>query len=170
MVPYIKGLSKSYKKHLQQTWHSDTLKRTTIRDLLVNPKYIHLRGGRTIRYLLVNPKYIDTILEKSGVIYRYKCGRMDCEDEYIGESGRAFAERFKEDIKPPHPSMTNIRPKVLLYPLITSALWGGRTRALPDQRSHSYQSQYSIPKQKYRQIPSATYMGWGAGEFTRAQA
>ena len=35
--------------------------------------------------------------------YRYKCGRLDCEDEYIGESGRTFAERFSEHLRSPSP-------------------------------------------------------------------
>ena len=35
------------------------------------------------------------------MIYRYKCGRVDCEEEYIGESGRTFAERFREHMKAP---------------------------------------------------------------------
>ena len=30
-----------------------------------------------------------------GVIYRYKCDRVDCDDEYIGESARNFEERLK---------------------------------------------------------------------------
>ena len=33
------------------------------------------------------------------MIYRYRCGRVDCEDEYIGESGRTFAERFREHLR-----------------------------------------------------------------------
>ena len=43
------------------------------------------------------PKDKDPILKKSGVIYRYKC------EEYIGESARNFAERFKEHLKAPSP-------------------------------------------------------------------
>ena len=39
-----------------------------------------------------------TILQKSGVIYRFRCGRVD-----IGESGRTFAERFREHRKAPSP-------------------------------------------------------------------
>ena len=35
------------------------------------------------------------------MIYRYKCGRVDCEEEYIGESGRTFAERFREHMRAP---------------------------------------------------------------------
>ena len=37
------------------------------------------------------------------MIYRHKCGRVDCDDEYIGESDRAFAERFMEHMKLPSP-------------------------------------------------------------------
>ena len=57
---------------------------------------MYCKGGNTIKELLVHPKDKDNILQKSGVIYRYKCGRVDCEEEYIGESGRTFTERFRE--------------------------------------------------------------------------
>ena len=49
------------------------------------------------------PKDKDPILRKSGVIYRFKCGRVDCDEEYIGESSRSFGERFKEHQKAPSP-------------------------------------------------------------------
>ena len=49
------------------------------------------------------PKDKDPILKKSGVIYRFKCSRVDCDEEYIGESSRTFAERFKEHQKAPSP-------------------------------------------------------------------
>ena len=64
---------------------------------------VYFRGGSTIRDLLVHPKDRDTILKKSGVIYRYRCGRVDCEEEYIGESGRTFGERFREHMRAPSP-------------------------------------------------------------------
>ena len=32
-----------------------------------------------------------------------KCGRVDCDEEYIGESSRTFGERFKEHQKAPSP-------------------------------------------------------------------
>ena len=62
---------------------------------------MYFRGGNTIRYLLVPPKDKETILQKSEVTYRYKCGRVDCEEEYIEESGRTFAERFREHMRAP---------------------------------------------------------------------
>ena len=43
------------------------------------------------------------MMKKSGVIYSYKCGRLDCDEEYIGESSRTFGERFKEHQKAPSP-------------------------------------------------------------------
>ena len=61
------------------------------------------KGGSMIKDLLVHPKDRDTILQKSGVIYRFRCGRVDCEEEYIGESCRTFAERFRENMRTPSP-------------------------------------------------------------------
>ena len=43
----------------------------------------------------------DTITNKSSVIYWFKSDRIDCEDEYIGESSRTFGERYKEHLKAP---------------------------------------------------------------------
>ena len=45
----------------------------------------------------------DPITCKSGVIYRYKCSEHGCNEEYIGESARNFADRFKEHQKSPSP-------------------------------------------------------------------
>ena len=45
----------------------------------------------------------DAIQNKSGVIYRYQWERVECDDEYIGESSRTFGERFKEHLKVPSP-------------------------------------------------------------------
>ena len=49
------------------------------------------------------PRDKDPLLKKSGVIYRYKWDRVDCDDEYIGESARNFKERYKEHLKAPSP-------------------------------------------------------------------
>ena len=51
----------------------------------------------------MTPKDKDPILKRSGVIYRFKCNRLECDDEYIGESARNFGERFKEHQKVPSP-------------------------------------------------------------------
>ena len=62
---------------------------------------VYFKGGNTIKSLLMAPKDQDPILRKSGVIYRFKCGRVDCDEEYIGESSRSSGERFKEHQKAP---------------------------------------------------------------------
>ena len=76
----------------------------------------------------MTPKDKDPIMKKSGIIYRYKCNRVDCEDEYIGESSGTFGERFREHLKAPPQYMTILPSLVIIPPLQTSALWGGRTR------------------------------------------
>ena len=86
VVPYMKGLSETCKKICRR--HGIDM---------------HFKGANTIRQLLVHPKDKDDILKKSGVIYRYKCGRVDCKEEYIEESGRTFPERFREHLRSPSP-------------------------------------------------------------------
>ena len=64
---------------------------------------VFFKGDQTIRNLLMAPKDKDPITNKSGVIYRFKCSQDGCKEEYIGESARNFAERFKEHQKAPSP-------------------------------------------------------------------
>ena len=61
------------------------------------------KGDNIIKSLLMTPKDKDPITKKSGIIYRYKHNRMNCDDEYIGESSRTFGERFREHLKAPSP-------------------------------------------------------------------
>ena len=61
----------------------------------------HFKGGRTIKNLLVSPKDKDPMVNQSGAIYRYQCGDLGCDDEYIGETSRTFGERYKEHLKAP---------------------------------------------------------------------
>ena len=86
VVPYYKGLG-------------ERLKRTCNK----HGVQAHFKGGITLKTLLVVPKDKDPILKKRGVIYRHKCDRVKCDEEYIGESSRTFGERFKEHHKAPSP-------------------------------------------------------------------
>ena len=61
----------------------------------------HFNGGRTIKNLLVATKDKDPMVNQSGAIYRYQCGDLGCDDEYIGETSRTFGERYKEHLKAP---------------------------------------------------------------------
>ena len=86
VVPYVQGLSESCKNICRK--HG-----------IVK----HFKGNHTIKDLLMHPKDKDNILQKNGVIYRFRCGRVDYDEKYIEESGRTFAESFREHMKAPSP-------------------------------------------------------------------
>ena len=64
---------------------------------------VHFKSGKTTKDELVAPKDKEHITKKSGVIYRYRCDRLECNEEYICEAARTFGERFKEHLKAPSP-------------------------------------------------------------------
>ena len=51
----------------------------------------------------MGPKDKDHITKKSGVIYKFKCDRLECDEKYIGDFYRTFRERFKEHLKASSP-------------------------------------------------------------------
>ena len=61
------------------------------------------KSGKSIKDELVAPKDQNHLTKKSGIIYRYKCDRLECDEEYIGETARTFGERYKEHLKAPSP-------------------------------------------------------------------
>ena len=86
VIPYSKGICESFKN--------------------ICKKYgiqVYFKGGKTIKNLLVLPKDKDNIKKKSNVIYWFRCDKIDCEEEYIGESSRTFEVRYKEHLKAPSP-------------------------------------------------------------------
>ena len=85
-VSYCEGLSESIK---------NTCKKYGIQ--------VFFKSGKSIKDELVAPKDKDHITKKSGIIYRYKCNRLECDEEYIGETARTFGERYKEHLKAPSP-------------------------------------------------------------------
>ena len=86
VVHYYQGLSESVKRTCNK-----------------HGVQVYFRGGVTIKNLLMAPENQDPVLKRSGVIYRYKCDRVECDEDYIGESSRTFGERFKEHQKAPSP-------------------------------------------------------------------
>ena len=64
---------------------------------------VHFKSGKTLKDELVAPKDKDHITKKSGIIYRFKCDRLECDEEYIGETSRTFGERYREHLKAPSP-------------------------------------------------------------------
>ena len=76
---------------------------------------VHFKSGKSIKDELVAPKDKDHLRKKSGIIYRYKCDRLECDEEYIGETARTFGERYKDHLKAPL-SMTTVTPQVIVSP------------------------------------------------------
>ena len=83
-APYTKGLCESLKnvcnKHRIQ---------------------IYFRGHHTIKSLLMTPKDKDPITKKSGIINRYKCDSIECDEEYIEKYSRTYGKRLIENLKAP---------------------------------------------------------------------
>ena len=55
---------------------------------------LHFKGTNIIKTLLMSPKNRDSKLQKSGVIYKFKCPHIKCQEEYVGKSGRCFWDRL----------------------------------------------------------------------------
>ena len=53
---------------------------------------VHFKSGKSIKDELVAPKDKEHLTKKSGIIYRYKCNRVECDEEYIGETARTFGD------------------------------------------------------------------------------
>ena len=68
---------------------------------------VYFKGGRALKNILVSPKDKDEMVNKNSVIYSYCCGEIDCDEEYIGQSGRTLGERIKEHLKTPSPIFTH---------------------------------------------------------------
>ena len=64
---------------------------------------VYFKGTNTLRTHLVTPKDKDPKLQKSGIIYHYKCPHINCTEAYTGETGRALGDRVNEHLKAPSP-------------------------------------------------------------------
>ena len=88
LIPYIQGLGKSFKKSCG--------------------KYgvqTHFNGNRTLKQLQVKSKDQDPKEKQSGVIYRYQCGEIMCNEEYIGRHPGLLGNDTGNTQRNPLPSM-----------------------------------------------------------------
>ena len=82
VAPYIQGLGEKFQKICRNRGIQ-----------------VHFRGTKTIKALLMADKDKDHKLQKSGIIYNYKCPHTNCPEQYIGESGRTLEDRVKEHLR-----------------------------------------------------------------------
>ena len=84
---------------------------------------VYFKGGNIIQNLLVAPEGKYNITQKSRAIYSYKCGQLECNEGYIGESARTFEERLKENVRSPspiydHANIKNPHTSVNSFPIV----------------------------------------------------
>ena len=75
VVPYTKELNKSFKNICGKMGIQ-----------------AHFKENNTTRSLIVAPNDKANIIQKSGVICRYMCNRLECDEQYIVESARTLGE------------------------------------------------------------------------------
>ena len=94
--------------------------------------YGHIKGERKAppyKNSSHGPKGRDSKLQKSGVIYRFKCPHINCLEECIGESGRTFGDRLKDHLRassPIHHQSHSAGPPVNLecFPIVDRGIPG----------------------------------------------
>ena len=98
VTPYTKAFSESFKNIYNK-----------------HGTKVHFKGSNTIKNLLVAPKDKDSMIEESGVIYRYKYDRVECDEVCVGKSARPFGERLKEHLKalPPFMNIATLQATIL---------------------------------------------------------
>ena len=57
---------------------------------------VHFKEGQTLKSILVSLKDKDTMTTINSVIYWYRCDKINCDEEYVGETSRTFGERYQE--------------------------------------------------------------------------
>ena len=80
VIPYVQGVS-------------DPLERIFRKHNIATAVKPH----QTLRQTLVHPKDKKTLNEQSGIVYKIPC--KDCDQVYIGETGRPFSVRKREHLK-----------------------------------------------------------------------
>ena len=104
VVPYHQGLSENFKRTCSK-----------------HGVQVHPKGALTIKNLLMAPKDKDTIMKKSGVIYRYKCNRVGMWWRIHWWVSKKFLQRgSRNTLRPLLPSMTILSSLVTVSLLTTS--------------------------------------------------
>ena len=147
VVPYVKGLYECLKNVCRQ-----------------HGGQVHFKGDNTIKSLLMAPTDKDPIKKKNGIIYRYKCNRVECDDEYIGDSTRTFGERFKEHLKVPSPMYDHFNITGHRTTIDNFSIVGREDQNLIRTIKEAIYIWVNIPSHNKNigKDHSATHMGWGS--------
>ena len=95
IVPHHRGLSESFKKVCSN-----------------HGVQVYFKGGTTIKNLLMAPKDQDPMKKRSGVTYRYKCNRVECNDNTLVNHPEHLERGSRNISRPPPQYLTIIKPLV----------------------------------------------------------
>ena len=115
VVPYKQGFGEKFKRTSNK------------KDIQV-----HFKGSNNINDLLMATKDKDTRLQKSGVIYQYKCPTINCPVDYIGRLAELLRAGWRSTSGPPPPFTITPALQGIQLALIASTLFKGKHRAQPD--------------------------------------
>ena len=103
-----------------------------------------------------HPKTKILLPKRVGSFIDTKCDRVECDEEYIGQSSRTFLERLKKLLKPPFPIYDHCKTTGHTTTVENFSTVGKEDPSLMRTIKEAiYIDQQSIPKQKHSQIPSA---------------
>ena len=113
----------------------------------------------------------DNIKKKSNVIYWFKCDKIDCEEEYIGESSITFEERYKEHLKAPSPihEYQNSTGHIISVENFNIIGREDYNMARAVKEAIYIRVKQSHIKQKHWEVQPATSVGWNTTIHSRAK-
>ena len=149
VVPYSRGLSESFKNICVKAGLQ-----------------VYFKGNNTIKDLLVPPKDRDSIANKRGVIYRYKCDYPGCTMEYIGETGKNFGDRYMEHLTVHSPIYYHANPTGHAIKLDSFYIVDKESQGISRIIKEAMYIRVNNPsKQETWQVPTATHLGWGTAGY-----
>ena len=106
------------------------------------------------------PKDREAKTKQSNIIYWFKCGRIECHEENIGESTITFEERYREHLKAPspifeHENITGHKTTLDNFKIIARE---GQKYGQGHQRSHTHLGQQPYPQWKHWQMQPAKHL------------
>ena len=96
---------------------------------------VYCKGSNTIKNFLMAKGHHHT---EKWSDYRYRCNRIECDDEYVWESAMIFGQNSRNILGPLPPLMTMLTSQVVTPVLITSTLWVENHPTLPGPSKRTY--------------------------------
>jgi len=149
VIPYVKGLSEKFRKD--------------VKDIGIK---VYFRNPKNLGAIL-KPNKINDPFKISGIIYKVPC--CDCNQFYIGESGRTWYERSKEH----HRDIKNKNLNNSLYTLMAQTKhqidWNNVSILDFLKQKHERKTLEGMYIQKYKKLTFNLFKGCNVPSYTNKQ-